>query len=140
MPEKLIEVPEARRLVLERVRPLAAEQVPLRAALGRSPHEFAMPVAVLEALGGMRIRRLTRSLEVDTAETTQVTGWKAAIPIEERKADEVAVIRGVRIAPVGTDVRNPAFDVTPAALIRSIVTEVGEVAPEVPAVRAALAL
>ena len=35
MPQKLIEVPEARRLVLERVTPLPAEQVPLREALGR---------------------------------------------------------------------------------------------------------
>lgn len=59
----------------------------LRTALGRAPREFAMPVAMLEALGGMRIRRLTRSLEVDTAETTQVTGWKAAIPVEEALAE-----------------------------------------------------
>ena len=35
MPKKMIEVPAARRLVLERVRPLPAEQVPLHAALGR---------------------------------------------------------------------------------------------------------
>ena len=35
MPEKLIEVPAARRLVLVRVRPLPAEQVPLHASLGR---------------------------------------------------------------------------------------------------------
>jgi methylthioribose-1-phosphate isomerase len=62
----------------------------------------------------------------------------AAIPIEERRADEVAVIRGVRIAPVGTDVRNPAFDVTPAELITGIVTEEGVVrAPFEPGLRAA---
>jgi len=35
VPAKLIEVEEARRLVLERVRPLEAERVPLREALGR---------------------------------------------------------------------------------------------------------
>ncbi|MEO5885846.1 MAG: S-methyl-5-thioribose-1-phosphate isomerase, partial [Candidatus Limnocylindrales bacterium] len=36
----------------------------------------------------------------------------SAIPIEERSATEVLVIRGQRIAPLDTDVRNPAFDVT----------------------------
>ena len=49
----------------------------------------------------------------------------SAIPIEERKADEVLLVRGVRIAPADTDVRNPAFDVTPADLITGIVTEEG---------------
>ena len=51
----------------------------------------------------------------------------ASIEIEERAADEVLQIRGVSIAPVGTDVRNPAFDVTPAELITGIVTEEGVV-------------
>jgi hypothetical protein len=46
----------------------------------------------------------------------------AAIPIEDRSAAEVTEIRGIRIAPAGTDVRNPAFDVTPAELITAIVT------------------
>jgi methylthioribose-1-phosphate isomerase len=49
----------------------------------------------------------------------------AAIVIEERKAIEVLEFRGVRIAPPGTEVRNPAFDVTPAELISGIVTEEG---------------
>jgi methylthioribose-1-phosphate isomerase len=53
----------------------------------------------------------------------------AAIPIEDRAASEVTEIRGVRIAPAGTDVRNPAFDVTPAELITAIVTEEGVVRP-----------
>lgn len=47
------------------------------------------------------------------------------IPIEERKANEVLYVRGVRIAPPGTDVRNPAFDVTPADLISGIITDEG---------------
>ncbi|HEV7809697.1 MAG TPA: hypothetical protein VGO64_03785, partial [Candidatus Limnocylindrales bacterium] len=50
-----------------------------------------------------------------------------AIEIEDRPADEVLLIRGVRIAPAGTNVRNPAFDVTPAELITGIVTEEGVV-------------
>ena len=41
------------------------------------------------------------------------------------RADEVTELRGVRIAPAGTEVRNPAFDVTPAELITGIVTEEG---------------
>jgi methylthioribose-1-phosphate isomerase len=47
------------------------------------------------------------------------------IPIEDRPAAEVTEVRGVRIAPEGTAVRNPAFDVTPAELITAIVTEEG---------------
>jgi hypothetical protein len=51
----------------------------------------------------------------------------SSIEIEERAADEVLEFRGVRIAPPGTEVRNPAFDVTPAELITGIVTEEGVV-------------
>lgn len=47
------------------------------------------------------------------------------IPIEERAADEVTHIAGTRIAAEGARVFNPAFDVTPAALISHIVTEDG---------------
>ncbi len=49
----------------------------------------------------------------------------AGIPIEDRAATEVTEIRGVHIAPEGTAVRNPSFDVTPADLIAAIVTEEG---------------
>jgi methylthioribose-1-phosphate isomerase len=49
----------------------------------------------------------------------------AAIPIEERAADEVTGFRGQRWAPRGIMVRNPAFDVTPAALISAIICERG---------------
>lgn len=47
----------------------------------------------------------------------------SAIEIEDRGADEVCSFRGTRVSPVGTDAINPAFDVTPAALIDAIVTE-----------------
>jgi methylthioribose-1-phosphate isomerase len=46
------------------------------------------------------------------------------IPIEERAAEEVTHIRGVRIAPE-VEVANPAFDVTPARFIAAIITERG---------------
>ncbi len=49
----------------------------------------------------------------------------SAIPIEERDASEVTTIGGVRIAPEGITVRNPAFDVTPAELVTAFVTEKG---------------
>jgi methylthioribose-1-phosphate isomerase len=47
------------------------------------------------------------------------------IPIEERSPDEVTHIRGVRIAPEGVKVANPAFDVTPHRYISAIITEKG---------------
>ena len=47
------------------------------------------------------------------------------IEIEERDEEEVTVIRGQRIAPVGSPAGNPAFDVTPNHLIAGIVTEFG---------------
>ena len=51
----------------------------------------------------------------------------AEIPIEERSGQEVLHFRGTTIAPPDTDVRNPAFDVTPGELIAGIVTEEGVV-------------
>lgn len=51
------------------------------------------------------------------------------IPIEERNAEEVTSFRGVTTAPKGVKVYNPAFDVTPASLIKGIVTEHGIITP-----------
>jgi methylthioribose-1-phosphate isomerase len=63
-----------------------------------------------------------------------------AIPIEDRPAVEVTEVRGVRISPEGTAVRNPAFDVTPSDLITAIVTDEGALrAPFGPALRDAMA-
>lgn len=47
------------------------------------------------------------------------------IPIEMRSADEVLGFHGVRTAPEGIDVLNPAFDVTPHELVSAIITEAG---------------
>jgi methylthioribose-1-phosphate isomerase len=49
------------------------------------------------------------------------------IQIEERAADELTGYRGVRWAPEGIAVRNPAFDVTPAELVTAIICEKGVV-------------
>jgi len=57
-----------------------------------------------------------------------------AIPIEERTADELFFVDGLnetgcpgrlRLAPEGTRAANPAFDVTPAALVSGFITERG---------------
>lgn len=53
----------------------------------------------------------------------------SAIPVEERSPDEVVRPMGLEIAPPGIKAYNPAFDVTPAAYIRGIVTERGILAP-----------
>ena len=52
-----------------------------------------------------------------------------AIPIEERNAHEVTHLCERQIAPSGVKVMNPAFDVTPHALVTAIVTERGVVRP-----------
>ena len=49
----------------------------------------------------------------------------SAIPIEDRGAEEVTGYGGIRWAPVGVEVANPAFDVTPAELVTAIITERG---------------
>jgi methylthioribose-1-phosphate isomerase len=53
----------------------------------------------------------------------------AEIPIEERAAAEVLRPLGAVAAPEGAKAFNPAFDVTPARLIRGIITEHGVVSP-----------
>ncbi len=60
------------------------------------------------------------------------------IPIEERNPEEVTSFAGVRVAPMGVDVYNPAFDVTPAYLVDAIVTEEGVARPPLGAALAAL--
>jgi methylthioribose-1-phosphate isomerase len=72
-----------------------------------------------------------------TVDLATATG--ADIPIEERAGDEVVVVAGVRIAPVGVPARYPAFDVTPAALITAIITDRGVVRAPYPEALQALA-
>jgi methylthioribose-1-phosphate isomerase len=49
----------------------------------------------------------------------------AAIPIEERSPDEVLIVNGAPVAPRGTEARNWGFDVTPARLVTSWITDRG---------------
>jgi methylthioribose-1-phosphate isomerase len=53
----------------------------------------------------------------------------AEIPIEERPPQEITHGFGRQTAPDGIDVYNPAFDVTPARLIRAIICEHGVIEP-----------
>lgn len=60
---------------------------------------------------------------ISTLDLTLASG--DAIPIEQRAAAEVTHVFGTRVAPAGTEVQNPAFDVTPARYVSAIVTERG---------------
>jgi methylthioribose-1-phosphate isomerase len=58
-----------------------------------------------------------------TVDRTTASG--DAITIEQRDADEVRFAGGGVVAPADATVRNPAFDVTPAALITGVITDAG---------------
>jgi len=60
---------------------------------------------------------------ISTLDLTIASG--DAIPIEQRAAAEVTHVYGRRMAPEGTAVMNPAFDVTPARYVTGIITERG---------------
>jgi methylthioribose-1-phosphate isomerase len=53
----------------------------------------------------------------------------AAIPVEQRSPREVTMMAGQQVTPAATTAYNPAFDVTPPALITAIVTERGVLKP-----------
>ncbi|MGB0033931.1 MAG: S-methyl-5-thioribose-1-phosphate isomerase [Candidatus Acidiferrales bacterium] len=59
---------------------------------------------------------------ISTLDFTLPTGEQ--IPIEERSAEEVTHLRGMRISP-DVPAAHPAFDVTPARYITAIITERG---------------
>jgi methylthioribose-1-phosphate isomerase len=60
---------------------------------------------------------------ISTLDLTLASGDQ--IPIEERSAAEVTHVFGQQVAPTGTSVKNPAFDVTPARYVSGIITEKG---------------
>ena len=60
---------------------------------------------------------------ISTLDLSLVSGDE--IPIEQRAAAEVTHVQGVRVAPEGTQVANPAFDVTPNRYVTAIITERG---------------
>ncbi len=60
---------------------------------------------------------------ISTLDLTLASGEQ--IPIEQRAASEVTHVFGHQVAPEGTAVQNPAFDVTPARYVSAIITEKG---------------
>ena len=60
---------------------------------------------------------------ISTLDLTLASG--DSIPIEQRAAAEVTHVFGTQVAPTGTAVQNPAFDVTPARYVTAIITERG---------------
>lgn len=51
------------------------------------------------------------------------------IVIEDRSEDEVTVVKGKRIAPIGCHALNPSFDMTPAKYVTGFITEKGILKP-----------
>jgi len=60
---------------------------------------------------------------ISTLDLTLASGGQ--IPIEQRAASEVTHVFGTQVAPPGTAVENPAFDVTPSRYVGAIITERG---------------
>jgi methylthioribose-1-phosphate isomerase len=82
------------------------------------------PLALAAAAAGIPFVVAGPTSSIDAA-----TPDGAAIPIEERDAEEVRRAGGALLTLPDTPVRNPAFDVTPAALITALVTERGVARP-----------
>lgn len=59
--------------------------------------------------------------------TFDLRSGEAEVKIEERSSQEVTHIGGKRIVPMGVEVFNPAFDVTPIELVKGFITEKGVV-------------
>lgn len=81
-------------------------------------------LAVLASHHGIPFHVAAPTSTIDLSSTTG-----ADIPIEERDQAEVTAPFGLAVAPRGTVAFNPAFDLTPAGLVSSIVTERGVVRP-----------
>jgi len=82
------------------------------------------PLAVLAARHGVPFHVVapTATLDGEAADGSGIT-------VEMRGAGEVTSVAGKRIAPAGAAAFNPSFDVTPAELITTIVTEAGVLRP-----------
>jgi methylthioribose-1-phosphate isomerase len=77
-------------------------------------------VAILARHFGLPFYVACPSSTIDLA-----TATGADVEIEERLPDEVTGFAGMRTAPPLMKVQNPAFDVTPGALVSGVITERG---------------
>jgi methylthioribose-1-phosphate isomerase len=82
------------------------------------------PLAVLARAHGVPFVVVAPTSTIDLA-----TPSGDDIEIEQRDASEVTTLAGTRVAPVGADAYNPAFDVTPPHLVTALVTERGVARP-----------
>jgi methylthioribose-1-phosphate isomerase len=83
------------------------------------------PLAVLAAHHGVPFYVVAPVSTIDLG-----TADGHTIEIEERDPEEIRTALGrVRLAPDASPARNPAFDVTPAALVSAVVTEAGVARP-----------
>jgi methylthioribose-1-phosphate isomerase len=89
------------------------------AANGDSANKIGTyPLAVLAARHNVPFYIAAPTSTIDTGAPSG-----EAIPIEERRPEEVTHFAGQRVAAEGVRVFAPAFDVTPSSLIRAIITE-----------------
>jgi len=90
---------------------------------------------VANKVGTLGVAALARHFDVPFYSVAPTSSFDPACPdgsritIEHRDAAEVAAPSGVRVVPEGSPVYNPAFDVTPAALVTGYVTERGILHP-----------
>ncbi|GAA1903230.1 S-methyl-5-thioribose-1-phosphate isomerase [Streptantibioticus ferralitis] len=103
------------------------------------------PLAVLAAHHNVPFVVVAPTTTVDLS-----TPDGASIEVEQRPGHEVTELAsprapvteagpGIQVAPLGTQAYNPAFDITPAALVTALVTENGVASPVTAATLAALA-
>jgi methylthioribose-1-phosphate isomerase len=79
---------------------------------------YGLAVAARHHGVGFMVAAPTSTIDMSTTDG-------AAIPIEERPADEILQCAGQRTTAAGVGAWNPVFDVTPAELVDAIVTERG---------------
>ena len=78
------------------------------------------PIALAAQANGVPFYVAAPSSTIDAA-----TAAGHDVPVEERDPDEVFTFAGARSAAAGVRARNPAFDMTPAALVAAIITDAG---------------
>lgn len=71
---------------------------------------------------------------LSTIDLTLDGGWE--IEIEQRAGSEVSEFNGKLTTPMGVEIHNPAFDVTPHHYVSAIATEAGVIEPNVQSVAA----
>ena len=101
---------------------LGADRIAANGDVANKVGTYALALAARAAQIPFVVAAPSSTIDPDTA-----TG--ADIPIEQRGDDEVRHALGQPLTVAGTATLNPAFDVTPAALVTAIVTEHGVISP-----------